>query len=239
LLLTALILRSLDSVQAETTAGVVVDGADSTWRASITASATLNTNSQTILPSVVAQYANATLKYKLLMLPASLQAQLDGVVPPVVSDFANAVAYKKLIVIPPNLQTALSTMLPAVETQFANSSYYTTLHYPLALMDDKGAPTVDSWRVQSTSANTALTWNTSEFARCTTSYGTQSGAYTQTIPSTLYYQNHTVLLQNLTPGATYFAQSVCTDQSGNTGTSAEFSFTVVIEQRVWLPLIRR
>lgn len=239
LLLMVIILSSLYSAQAETTAGVIVDGADSTWRTQITASATLAANSQAILPGVVTQYANATLKYKLLTLPPSLQAQLDGVVLPVVSDFANAVAYKKLAVIPANLQTALGAMLPAIETQFANSSYYTTLHYPLALLEDKVTPTVDGWRVQSTSVNTVLTWNTSEFARCTTSYGTQSGNYTHTISSVLYDQNHTLLLQNLTPGATYFAQSVCTDQSGNTGTGAEFSFTIVIEQRALLPLVRR
>ena len=239
LLLMVVILFSLYPAKAETTDGIIVDGADSTWRSNITASTGLDANIQTIQPSLVAQYTNATLKYKLLIVPPSLQAQLDGLVQSVTSDFANAVAYEHLVAIPTNLQAMLTTMLPAVEIEFANSSYYTSLHYPLALMDDTFAPVVNNMSVQSTLTSTVLTWSTNEFARCITNYGSQPGNYTQTISNALYYQSHRLTLQNLTQGATYFVQFTCTDQSRNTSTSPELSFTMIVEQRVWLPLIQK
>lgn len=239
LLLTVVILRSLYPAQAETTDGIIVDGADSTWRSNITASIGVDANIQPIQPSLVAQYTNATLKYKLLMVPPGLQAQLDELVQSVASDFANAVAYEHLVAIPTNLQAMLTGMFPAVETQFANSSYYTSLHYPLALMEDTVAPVVNNMKVQSTLTSTALTWSTNEFARCVTNYGSQPSNYTQTIANALYYQSHGLTLQNLTQGVTYFVQFICTDPSGNTSTSPEFTFTMIVEQQIWLPLIQK
>lgn len=239
LLLTVIILHSLEPAQAETTTGVIVDGADSTWRANITAQTALNANIQTIQPSLVAQYANATFYYKLRTVPTALQTQLDGLVQSMIIEFVDAVAYEPLVVIPATLQSALLTMLPAVETQFVNSSAYTMLHYPVALIADTDPPTISNVNAPSTSSGTVLTWNTNEFARCIVNYGSQPGNYTETISATLYFQAHELILPNATQGATYFVQFICTDQSGNVSTSPEFTVTIVVEQRVWLPLIKK
>ncbi len=239
LLLVTVTARSLYKVKAETTSDIIVDGADSTWRSSITASPGLESNIAALQPSLVTQYANATLQYHLSIIPSSLQTQVKGLVLPVVSEFADAVSYEHLVTVPENLQSLLAKMLPSVETQFANSSYYSMLLFPLALMEDITAPIIDSVSAQSTFTDTVLTWSTDEFAHCTVNYGTQSGDYGQTIDNSLYYQAHSVSVNNLTQGATYFVQFVCTDQSGNASTSLEYSFVVLKEQRIWLPLIQR
>lgn len=231
--------RSLYKVKAETTSDIVVDGADSTWRSSITASSGLESNIEAIQSSFVTQYTNATLQYHLSIIPSSLQTQINGLVLPVVSDFADAVSYEHLITVPENLQSLLTKMLTSVETQFANSSYYSMLRFPLALMEDTTAPIIDNVSAQSTFTDTVLTWSTDEFAHCTVNYGTQPGDYEQTINNSLYYQNHGLRVNNITQGATYFVQLVCTDQSGNISISSEYSFVVLEEQRIWLPLIQR
>lgn len=231
--------HSLYTVKSKETTDIVVDGADSTWRSSMTASSGLESNIEAIQSSLVTQYANATFQYHLSLIPSSLQTQVNGLVLPVVSDFADAVSYEHLITVPENLQSLMTKMLPSVETQFANSSYYSTLLFPIALMEDTTAPVIDNVSAQSTFTDTVLIWSTDEFAHCTVNYGTQPSDYEQTINNSLYYQNHGARVNSLTQGATYFVQLVCTDQSGNISTSSEYSFVVLEEQRIWLPLIQR
>lgn len=239
LLLVQVIGGSFYAVSAGIGAEVVVDGADSTWRSAITASAGLADNLVSIQPSLMTQFANAALHYHLSVIPPGLQAQINGLVLPVASEFADAVTQEHLITVPENLHALLAGVLPAFETQFANSSSYSALRFPQALMADTTAPTIDNINAQSSLADTLLTWHTDEFTSCTVGYGLQLGDYGQTTHDALYYQKHHRRLGQLIQGATYFVQFVCTDQSGNPATNTAFSFLARKEQQIWLPLVQR
>ncbi|MDQ3249530.1 MAG: hypothetical protein M3Q45_10055, partial [Chloroflexota bacterium] len=111
-----------------------------------------------------------------------------------------------------------------VRGEYANSSYPVKLSYPRALLNDTIAPVVSDFANKVEGNNAKITWNTNEFARCTARYGTQSGNYTSTIENLLHFKSHEATLPAITIGAIYYVQLVCTDQSDNAATSAEFSF---------------
>lgn len=68
-------------------------------------------------------------------------------------------------------------------------------------------------------------WATDRNSDSKVSIGTSSGNYQPfQIASNEQTTDHRVELNNLTPGTTYFAQAVWTDEDGNTGTSSEFTF---------------
>lgn len=199
---------------------------------------------QGLVHPVSASYTSATFHYRLHDLPLPLRAQLETQPQPLSVSYASSAWGVYLRAIPAGVQAVLNNMAPAVETQFANSSFYAPLRYPKALIEDTSPPVVSNFSVRSTVTNTVLSWNTSEFARCTTRYGAESGVYPHTLINELYYQQHSLQLLSLAQGATYFVQFTCTDLSGNPATSSEVQFTmvvtpVVIEYRTLLPLVAR
>ncbi len=70
-----------------------------------------------------------------------------------------------------------------------------------------------------------IQWNTNELADSKVLYGTASGTYTITKQDLTDTLDHNILVDNLVDGVTYYYVIESTDIDGNTGRSAERSFT--------------
>lgn len=88
-----------------------------------------------------------------------------------------------------------------------------------------------------------IKWATDRKSDSKISLGTSTGQYDPfQVASQQQVTDHSIELTNLTPGTTYFAKAVWTDEDGNTGLSSEFSFKTepapstqeVITQRIGL-----
>lgn len=89
------------------------------------------------------------------------------------------------------------------------------------------APTLDSKPVTSliTTKKATITWATSRAADSKVQFGTKKGDYGDVEPSNSSLSaSHTIALTGLNPGTTYYYRAKWTDEDGNTGTSAEYSF---------------
>ncbi len=77
-----------------------------------------------------------------------------------------------------------------------------------------------------TTKQATISWSTDRNGDSKVAYGTTSGSYNTTQP---YVANqvtsHSVTIDNLAPGTTYYYKVSWTDGDGNTGTSSEASFT--------------
>ncbi len=149
---------------------------------------------------------------------------MGAMVRQVIFQYANAGVRHDLIAVPNALQQQVGTVTARVRGEYANSSYPAKLTYPRALLNDTVAPVASDFGNSVAGTSAKITWNTNEFARCTARYGTQPGNYTDTIENLLHFKQHEATLPAITIGAIYYVQLVCTDQSDNTATSAEFSF---------------
>ena len=76
-----------------------------------------------------------------------------------------------------------------------------------------------------TSKKAKVKWSTDRTSDSKVSIGTKSGTYDPfQVSSDAQVTDHSVALNNLTAGTTYFAKVSWTDEDGNTGVSSEFSF---------------
>ncbi len=83
-------------------------------------------------------------------------------------------------------------------------------------------PTVSSI----TTKKAVITWSTDRGSDSKVSYGTGTNSYYTEEPSnSSQVTDHTINLNNLTPGTTYYYKVKWTDEDGNTGNSDEKSFT--------------
>ncbi len=73
-----------------------------------------------------------------------------------------------------------------------------------------------------------ISWVTDRGSDSKVAIGTKSGSYSSDeIANSDQVTNHTINLQNLSPGTTYYFVSKWTDEDGNTGTSPQGSFTTL------------
>ncbi len=71
-----------------------------------------------------------------------------------------------------------------------------------------------------------ITWSTDRSADSKVEYGTTSGSYNTTQPYvSSQVTSHSVTINNLSAGTTYYYKTQWTDGDGNTGTSDEYSFS--------------
>ncbi len=90
------------------------------------------------------------------------------------------------------------------------------------------APSLSSGPVSTsiTTKKATITWSTDRTSDSKVSYGTTSGSYFSEEPSnSTQVTAHTINITNLTPGTTYYYKAKWTDEDGNTGFSAEKTFT--------------
>ena len=77
-----------------------------------------------------------------------------------------------------------------------------------------------------TTKKATITWSTDRSSDSKIQYGTSAGTYGTTEPSnSTQVTDHPIELTNLSPGTTYYYKAKWTDEDGNTGTSAEKSFS--------------
>jgi len=187
--------------------GIIVNNADATQCITVTGSSALNTLIANIGPRFVVEYANG-------------------------------IQYISVGPISSDLQTLLGQVNTRIVIQYANANRTHTFAYPVGLVGDTTPPQINTVAVEPLgSGSVKISWFTDEFATSTLKYGTQSGAYTQTITDPLYYKLHELSLTGLTPGTTYYYRVRSTDRSGNMAESQERSFTATIS--VYLPLIKK
>jgi hypothetical protein len=70
-----------------------------------------------------------------------------------------------------------------------------------------------------------IAWSTSRTSNSFVKYGKKSGDYNNESGSSEQVAAHTILLNSLDPGATYYYKVLWTDEDGNTGSSDELSFS--------------
>ncbi len=70
-----------------------------------------------------------------------------------------------------------------------------------------------------------IEWSTNRKANSFVKYGKTSGTYDNEAGSSNQVTLHTIALNSLDPGSTYYYQTVWTDEDGNTGSSGELSFS--------------
>jgi hypothetical protein len=88
--------------------------------------------------------------------------------------------------------------------------------------DLASGPTVSSI----TTKKATIKWTTSRTSDSKVAYGTGSNSYFTEEPSnSTQVTDHTINLTNLSPGVTYYYKTKWTDEDGNTGVSAEKSFS--------------
>jgi hypothetical protein len=77
-----------------------------------------------------------------------------------------------------------------------------------------------------TTKKAKITWTTSRGSDSKVAYGTETGKYLDEEPSnSTQTTDHIINLINLNPGSTYYYLAKWTDEDGNTGTSAEKTFS--------------
>lgn len=179
-------------------------------------------------PRVVVEYANKLRRMDLAAMPVAPQVPERVVV-----EYANAVLRENLVAMPSQLPVS-----ERVVVEYANAILRFDPLYPLELINDTVPPEIGEPAYEVIGGGTvSITWTTDEFADSEVRYGEQSGQYTQTVSDPLHVKEHAIPLTGLAPGTTYYYRVRSTDLSGNTSTSAEHSFTVVIS--VYLPLVTR
>ncbi len=103
------------------------------------------------------------------------------------------------------------------------------------------APTLSSGPVSTliTTKKATISWSTDRTSDSKVSYGTTSGSYFSEEPSnSTQVTDHTINITNLTPGTTYFYKAKWTDEDGNTGFSAEKTFTTLPAPTVKDPKVK-
>lgn len=70
-----------------------------------------------------------------------------------------------------------------------------------------------------------IEWSTNRKSNSFVKYGKKSGTYDNEAGSSSQVTLHTIPLNSLDPGTTYYYQTVWTDEDGNTGTSSELTFS--------------
>jgi len=172
-------------------------------------------------------------------LPPDLASRLAGVGPWVIVSGSDHLWSAEIGALPTPLQTILGQVAPKVVVHGADNTWQAGLAYPVALFNDTTPPQISRVAVSPSGLTSAIvTWDTDEFATSAVLYGTQSGIYPWVVRDPLYTRAHQVTLRGLTPGTRYYFRIQSTDRSGNTATSAEYSF-VMGPTRVYLPLVLR
>jgi len=225
-------------IDGQSRSPIIVNDADSTWNSSFTQSTGLNDSAFSVKSRVVTAYPDSTSPYPLTAIPSALQSLAGMVSTKVLVEYADSVSPYTLTSIPSAFGTLAINVMSRIVTEYADSALYTSLSYPITLMDDTQSPQISETTSGSAGIdNVDITWQTDEFADSALMYGEQSGAYSETVIDALYVKKHSITLTGLTPDATYYYKVSSTDRSDNTSESLEYSFTVQSQIFVYLPLV--
>jgi hypothetical protein len=216
-------------VLGKPSADITVNNADETRKVSVSVEQGLEDSLAGVATRVALQYANELRHIDLAAVSDTFQALLGQVSNRVAVQYGNLIRHIDLPALPDALQTRLEEVSDRIVIQYANTNRQEVLVYPLELLDDTAAPQITDIGVTPVgSGSVNITWTTNEFATSAVYYGTQPGEYPNTLDDSYYVEQHTVGLSDLTPHTTYYFLVSSTDQSGNTATSAEQSFSTAM-----------
>lgn len=98
--------------------------------------------------------------------------------------------------------------------------------YPTGKFTDPAALVSGPTSSAITTKKATITWGTDRASDSKVQYGTSAGSYFTEEPSnSTQITAHEITLNNLSPGTSYYYKAKWTDEDGNTGSSAEKSFT--------------
>jgi hypothetical protein len=166
--------------------------------------------------------------------------ELATVEPRFVVEFANEMLKREAEPVPDELAILLGQVGDRFVLEFANASHAVRVEYPVELIGDSTAPTIEG--VSATplgSSGARITWTTDEYADSLVEYGLLPGSYPESVYDPLYVKDHSITLSGLAPEATYYARVSSTDRSGNVATSPEFEYGPPPMTNVYLPLVLR
>ncbi len=207
--------------------GIVVTGADSVQDTSTVHSPGLASSTQSVAPRVAVEYAHSTAPQALAEPPTTLRDLINSITERVVAEYANSTTPRALTEPPTALRDLINSITKRVVAEYASSTRAEEMAYPVGLLDDTTPPQISDIAANAVGNDSAtITWTTDEFATSTVLYGTQSGAYSETVSDPLYVKQHEITLSELVPGTTYYYVVRSTDRSDNTATSAEQSFLI-------------
>lgn len=235
-MLTILILAP--RVTGEAMDSIIVNEADEVREASTNIDQGLHELLADVDMRVVLQYANQLRHIDLSTVPDPLATLLGQVPARVVVEYGNGIRHKDLSALPEALKACLGQVSERILIQHANANRQEPLRYPLELLDDTTPPQIsDIEATPKGEDSVGITWTTDEFATSLISYGTQPNVYTETVSDGLYFRQHEITLTNLRTETAYYYIVQSTDQSGNTATSSEHTFSTTYS--VYLPLVIR
>lgn len=190
--------------------GITISNADAQWKSGLTTSSELAGVLTNVTARVATQYGDAMQRYALSQPDDTLRSQLTQAIARIIFTYSDA-------------------------------GRMTTLRYPQGLLNDTTPPKVaNPQSALNQGGKTAIIqWTTDEFAKSVFQYGAQPNSYTQTVTDALYAKEHSAILDNLTPGTSYYFVIASTDRDGNSVTTPEASFVTNINYTIYLPSIRR
>jgi hypothetical protein len=176
---------------------------------------------------IMVEYANTISQLGLQFMPEDLTSVTRKVMPRIIVEYASLTAHRELQEMPVNLLDAMKEV-PKQRSivEYAELNVYLSLMYPVELMNDLIPPIIGDVAVINVTHNSAvITWLTDEFADSVVNYGVNSTVYTATSTGNLYMKEHGIALAGLSPGTSYYFVVKCTDRSGNSAVSMEYTFT--------------
>ena len=218
LLLTLVIVSMVGAVKA----GAIVEDADYVKEIEVPGVPT-ELKSATVAPRTTVEYAQIILKTP-LRIPNELLNRTSDTFPRTTVEYAQVIL-KNTLGISEELLNTTRSVAPRVIAEYSSKTAKMPLVFPKELLNDTTPPIITNVTIANITDNSAtIKWDTCEMAGNLVKYGKVSGIYTQSKSNPLFVTNHTITLEGLSPGATYYFVVNSTDRSDNFVESSEHNF---------------
>ncbi len=189
-----------------------------------------------VVDRIVLQYADTNRQTVLVDVPQAFAILLQAARDRIVLQYADTNRQTVLVDVPQAFATLLQAVADRIIMHYADANQTHALRYPEALINDTKPPQISHITLTPIFTDTAglpgqlqISWETDEFTTTAFEYGLSSGQYEMEFEQTAHYTRHSVLLDNLVFGQTYFYRIRAIDRSGNVSLSAE-EFTMIPER---------
>jgi len=204
---------------------IVIEDADTIWNATSEFSSDLINAASNVTSRVAVEYSNS-FYYKDLNISINLFNLMRNVTSRILTEYANSI-YHRNMSLSSDLINSTSNVTARIIAEYANSIYYKPLSFPKELINDTAPPMITNVRITNITYDSAtISWETNEIANGYIKYGESHGVYTKIKGEPLFFKNHSIVLNNLSPATTYYFVVNCSDQSGNEIESIEYNFTI-------------
>jgi hypothetical protein len=189
--------------------------------------------------NIVVTDADSSLDLSISM-ATTLSNYLEEILPRFVANNADTLYFTQMQELPTGLQDGLNDIVDRVILNKADLNKTFSLRYPVSMINDDEPPEIENLTVeQQGESSSIITWDTNEYATSIVKYGTKPGVYTEQTSNSIFVEQHEIAIRNLVPRQTYYYSISCTDLSGNTYQSEEFTFEQKDERFIYLPLVLR